>query len=455
MVARCPDWLAEAGWLHRERARAWCVVLLAVSIPWAAFVLGSEHRGLDRNGHPVGTDFVSFWVAARTALAEGAAAVYDPSRHAAAEHTLFPGLPPDASYAFFYPPTFLLICLPLGLLPYLVALALWVGASLAALVAGLRRLLPQRWAILPILGDPAMLLNALHGQNAFLSAACIAWGTVLLETRPLMAGAAFGLLAFKPHLALAIPVALLAAGRLRAVAGAACAAAMLACASWFAFGTAAWAGFHHVSALARATLVHGYVDPWKMVSAFAAVRVAGGGVAAATAVQAVQAVTALTCLAWVARRCRPGGRALGAAMTAASLLATPFVLDYDLTLLAIPLAWLAAEAQRTGWRRWEKVVALLAFTLPFVARDVAGTVHVPLAPAVIWLLYAVVLRRLAAAREPVANAVGGFVHVGFRPAIAEPGEAVAALRVEVEAGRGGDPRLVEQPGAERGAVAPA
>ena len=37
-------------------------------------------------------------------------------------------------------------------------------------------------------------------------------------------------------------------------------------------------------------------------------------------------------------------------MIVAALLASPFLLDYDLVILAAPLAWLASEAASTGFR---------------------------------------------------------------------------------------------------------
>ena len=42
---------------------------------------------------------------------------------------------------------------------------------------------------------------------------------------------------------------------------------------------------------------------------------------------------------------------LGTLVLAGAPLATPFVLDYDLTLLAFPLIWLAAQDFRP-WRSW-------------------------------------------------------------------------------------------------------
>jgi hypothetical protein len=154
--------LREAPWLHPTRARAWCSVL---AIMIAMFVIGTLARsdgGTDGSGKPLGTDFFCFWTASHLALEGHAAFVYQPVLHQAAQHALFPQLPP-AYLAFFYPPTFLLLCLPLALLPYLPSLAIWLIAGLSVLFAGLRRLLPQGWAIVPTLAFPAVLDNLAHG----------------------------------------------------------------------------------------------------------------------------------------------------------------------------------------------------------------------------------------------------------------------------------------------------
>ncbi len=105
----------------------------------AAIVL-SRH-GLDPGGKPLGTEFISFYAAGRVALTDGAAAAYSPILHGSAQQALFP----RARYGyttFLYPPPFLLLCLPLALLPYMVALGAWLGAGLAALAAAMRPLLP-------------------------------------------------------------------------------------------------------------------------------------------------------------------------------------------------------------------------------------------------------------------------------------------------------------------------
>jgi len=373
----------------------------------AIFVAGTlarSHGGTDGLGKPLGTDFVSFWAASHLALEGHVASVYQPALHQAAQHALFSQLPP-AYVAFFYPPTFLLLCLPLALLPYLPSLAVWLVAGFSILFAGLRRLLPQGWAILPTLAFPAVLDNLGHGQNAFVTASCFVWSALLRGNRPFLAGMCLGCLVIKPHLLLAAPILLLAGRHWRMIGGGLCSGGIMIVASFLVLGDPAWSGFLRISTLARVTLEQGLVDHWKMQSVFAAVRLAHGSVTLAYALQAMVAIPTLILLARMSRR-RPDPIAEGSLLVLAAMLCTPFLLDYDLVCLALPLAWMMAQAQRTGWFGWEKTVLLAAYLLPLVARPMAMVSGIAIAPAVVAALLAAAMRR-AKTREISLGARSG------------------------------------------------
>jgi hypothetical protein len=94
-----------------------------------------------------------------------------------------------------------------------------------------------------------------------------------------------------------------------------------------------------------------------MTSLFAAARLAGAGTGLA---YGLQLALSLACAALIVHLFRRRGltRESGAALLAGALLTTPFVLDYDLLLLAFPLAVLADRP-----RPWEKAAALAVFAL--------------------------------------------------------------------------------------------
>jgi alpha-1,2-mannosyltransferase len=82
------------------------------------------------------------------------------------------------------------------------------------------------------------------------------------------------------------------------------------------------------------------------------------------------------------------------------LLASPFLLDYDLTLMAIPLVWLLGQGLCSGFQPFEKALMAFAFLLPLISRVAAGAVGLPLAPLTVAAVFALTIRR---ALTPAAN----------------------------------------------------
>ena len=115
-------------------------ILLGVTLAGALCWIALGSGGLDREGKPIGTDFVSFWTASRLALDGRPDLAYDVGAHWAAQKALFG---PKLGYtAFFYPPPALLICLPLALAPYFWSLAAWLAATGYAYFRVVRGFLP-------------------------------------------------------------------------------------------------------------------------------------------------------------------------------------------------------------------------------------------------------------------------------------------------------------------------
>lgn len=404
MAARLLDTIRTARWLDAERARAYRLALLIVTLLVAGGWALAARGGMDANGKPLGTDFLAFWSAARLALAGAPAAAYDLARIHAAEAQGWPTDPGLAS--FLYPPPFLLLCLPLGLLPYFAALAAWLAATGAAYAAVVRGWLDRRAGAWPtILAFPAVLTNIGHGQNGFLTAALLGGGLGLLGKRPVLAGALLGGLVVKPQLALAVPVLVLAGGHGRTMLAGIASALLLCAAATLAFGAGIWPAFLAGGATGRAILEQGLVEPGKMVSLYAAVRVLGGGATAGYAAQALLTVAAAAAVALAAR----AGSIRGAAATCACAapLMSPFFLDYDLTVVALPLAWLSGEGLRRGWRPYEKIILAAGYALPLVARPLALGLGIPVAPVVLTALLWMSLRATLATRPSTSLGTSG------------------------------------------------
>jgi hypothetical protein len=383
----------------RGRGFRWDLAALALAafavFAMVAFVTNML-GGLAPHGPlPPGLDFDAYWSAARITLLGQARAAYDNHVIEAFQraHTQLSG---PGYLAFYYPPTFLLLCLPLALMPYLWALLVFVVAQAALLWPLMHRILVRaggaRLGWLPVLAMPGFLMNAFSGQNGGFSASCLAGAMLLLEDRPFLGGACLGALACKPQLGAVAPLALLAARRWRALAGAACMALGLALASWLVLGADAWAGFLANAPAARADIETLQIK-WRFAqSLYAAIRLAGGGLEAGYAGQALMAGAAVALLVGICWRKRGAGPEM-AALAVTVLLVTPFLYDYDLVLLAAPLAWLAGQGVRHGFLRGEKALLAAVYLLPFGARAVALGLGVTLSPLLLFALLLCVWRR--------------------------------------------------------------
>jgi alpha-1,2-mannosyltransferase len=390
--------LSRADWLNASRARAWGWLLLGVTAVIAVGWIATARGGLDLTGKPLGTDFTCFWSASKLALAGTPARVYDLAAQRDQQAAIFGRDIGDT--AFFYPPIFLLICLPLAALPYLVSLTAWLAATGVLYWRMARAWLGAAFGAMPILAFPAVLTNIGHGQNGFLSAALFGGGALWLERRPIVAGLCLGALAYKPHLGIMIPIALAIAGRWKSFAAAGVAVLVLAAASYAVLGLETWRAFVASSSLTRSVLEQGLVGDAKMQSAFAAVRLWGGGLGLAYGAQLAVAAAAAAGLAWLHRRA-PNSGAEGPAMIVAALLASPFLLDYDLIILAAPLGWMLRDGANKGFLSWEKALLLAAFVLPAVSRTLATDLRLPVAPFVLTALFVAILRRGLSADAPL------------------------------------------------------
>jgi len=359
-------------------------------------------------------DFVSFWTAGQLALDGHAAEAYIRQPH----WLLQLALHGDAGWgylAFFYPPFFLLLCAGFALLSYHLALGLWLVASCAGYAAALRALMPKgshAWVL--FLGYPAAIVNAGFGQNGFLSAALLGGAAVWLDKRPALAGVCFGCLAYKPQLGIIVPLALAVAARWRCFAATCATVLALSALATLAFGVETWPAFIASTTEARRDWMEPanplYLQYW--VTVYGAIRLHGGSLLLAYAAQAAVTVAAAYLLVRTLRRRPPGARSGTAEVAAIAVcvpFCSPFLLEYDLVILAVPMAWLLSEALRDGFRPAETIALVAAYLAPALFKIGAFDNAMKLgAIAAAALLFAVVLRRMTEQPAHGAAANGGF-----------------------------------------------
>jgi hypothetical protein len=248
------------------------------------------------------------------------------------------------------------------------------------------------WFLLA-LAFPAVFINLGHGHNGLLTAALLAGALIQLDRRPWLAGILIGLTAYKPQFGLLIPLVLAVSGRWRAFAAAGLTVVVLALAVTFAFGTDVWSAFLASTKFTRVVVLEQGDTGWhKIQSVFSVVRLWGGGVDLAYAVQGAVTLTVAAALAWLWRS-RVAFPLKAAALLIGTVLATPYVLDYDLMLIAPAIAFLAADGAQRGFAPYEKTLLAALWLTPLVARTVAQVVLIPLAVPVMVLAFTLLLHR--------------------------------------------------------------
>ena len=372
---------ARSGdWLNRERLFGYCAILLGFELLVFLFLVAGVNGWIVPLGKPTSTDFVSFYAAGHLAGAGDPAGAYlQPVHYAAEQQAITKGI---AYVYFYYPPVFMLLCAMLARLPYLVAFLVFEGATLLSWLAVLGRILVRapgrvRELVVPMLAFPAVFINFGVGQNGFLTAALFGGATLLIDESPVLAGAMIGALCYKPQFGLLIPVALIAGRRWRGVAAAAAVAAALVALSIYLYGVITWREFLAAITASHATYESGKVDFAAFVSTFGAFRLLGASAAVAYGAQGVASLAAAGLVAWVWwKDLSLPTRA--ATLAAATLVAVPLTLFYDLVLAAVAAAWLV----RTGWERgflaWEKTLLVAIFVSPLLIRSVGRAFHFPL-----------------------------------------------------------------------------
>lgn len=392
-IRRFADAVRTGAFLDRARIRRIAVIYLLVTIVSFAVLLATSDGFKDRLGRPLGTDFMAFHVAGSIALEDGGAAAYDSAKQYTVHQAILKEEAP-AYWPFLYPPAFLFVAMALAGLPYLAGWLVWMAATLGAYVAAMQKIAPGKFAALVALAFPAVYENFLHGQNGFLLAALFAIGlNLLFSGRCVLAGVALGLIAIKPQYGVLIPVALCAAGQWRAIGAAAATVVTLAALPTLAFGPDVWPAFFETMRAARVEVVEaGAIGFEKIQSVFSQARMLGAPVGAAYAAQGVVIIAAAFFLFRLWRsKAADGIKAAG--LIIASLLASPYVVDYDLVILAPALALLVRDGIARGFGPYEKTIMLFAAFAPVIARPVGAGTHLSMGLAALLALFLIALRR--------------------------------------------------------------
>jgi len=390
--------MRSGAWLTAARARGYSLILLVICalavIGWVAVSPGL----IDPNGKPVGTDFSNVYAAGTLTWQGRPADAYDPALQHHAEKAIFGGRNVPF-YGWHYPPFFFAVAFLVAALPYSLGLALWLVASFAAYLATMRAILPRSETLLIASAFPAVFINVGHGQNGFLTAALLGGALCLIDRRPWLAGVLIGLLAYKPQFGVLIPIALIASKRWSSSVAAAATIAALVALSFVALGGDVWHAFRDSMNFTQTVVLEQGNTGWeKIQSAFSAARNLGATVQTAYAIQIALGLSLAATVAWLWRS-DVAFELKASALATASLLATPYVLDYDLVVLAIAIAFFARHGYGHGFRDYEISILAAAWIVPLLSRGIAGATGIPLGLIAMIALYSLTLHRALTDRE--------------------------------------------------------
>jgi hypothetical protein len=376
-----------------------------IAVAWSAFfapiyliyLLDSSppHDGL---GDLIGRDFLSTWMGARSALADGPIKWFDFATYSAALHDMFGPSLQDHNWS--YPPHVLLLTWPLGLIDYIPAYVIWCAAGLALFLLVVTAGGAQRNDLSLLALSPAVAMNVMTGQIGFVTTSLLIGGLKLLDRRPVLAGICFGILTVKPQLGILIPLMLIMTRQwIAIVTGIATVAAMAATTAWL-YGWSVWTEYFRVAMpFQERVLVEGTGIMLSMMpTPFINGRVAHWPIDYARAAQALISTVAIAAVCWTFARRRDPARSMAVLVTA-SFLVTPYVFCYDMIVFGWVIAILLARKDSTAF---DHGLAVAVWMLPVITL-LLGLLGTPGSCLVLVAFLGRLTWRLAVGKAPAAR----------------------------------------------------
>ncbi len=357
------------------------VLALAVQVPPALPLLEAWFDGA-LSPVLVDRDFVNYWMGSSLTLSGQEQVLFRIEDYGDQLAATFG--PQEQLRNWSYPPHYLLLMLPLGLLPYEIAAAAFLIVTFVLYAVGalaLRRSeAPGADAVVLWSAVAAFaLVNVNSVQNGFLTGALLLFGLAFRGRRPVLAGLAFALLTVKPQLGLLVPLLLLVERDWRTILWSGVFTLALVALSAGLFGAGIWRAYLIETAADQQDVLTEWtgIFLYMMPTFFGAARSVGADPALVSVLQWPVSVAAALAALWLFAR---DGSRIGRsfALLCATLLVSPYGFNYDMGALAVGAALLVAVG-RGGWA--DVAVMLVAFLPAFVL--LTGLLGAPVAPVVL------------------------------------------------------------------------
>jgi hypothetical protein len=324
-------------------------------------------------------DFTAFWGAARLALEGNAVAAFDPDALAAAQGAR--SLDGMHEMRWHYPPGWLAVIAPLGLLPFSVA---WISFGLVsvglflAAIRPLARGIPG--ALSWVLAAPAVLLSLAIGSNGLLAGACMTAAVAALGAgRQVRAGLLIALMTLKPGLGLLIPPVLLAGRQWIAIAAAILGTSVIVAASTALFGADYWLHFFAELGRVSNSLAAGSHPYPRMITWYGFARVTGLDHDAALGLQAAALAVVSVAVGLLWTREQVPFELKGAAFLFGLTLATPYAFYYEMVFSLAAILFLLRSGMAWPTAAW--VLFGLIWATPALGLGLSGLAPVALIAA--------------------------------------------------------------------------
>lgn len=352
-------------------------VLLAVAIvasiyEWAVFASTFSYPGtIGPNLNAPGGDWIAFYGAARAFLDGHPDLIFDGNRLTAFLNSAFSWWlsEPLGFRPWVYPPSYLLLVLPFGKLPFIASYVIFQSATAGLLAAALGLGSDPRYAkflvAVSALLSPAAAFNVVGGQNAFLVSALVVAGFRLLRRLPVVGGALLGALTIKPQFCLLVPIALIAGREWRALVATVMAGLALVVISIPVVGIDLWVQWLRMSTDIYVAGDAKWIEYGRIwgVSVYACVAAGGGSETLANAAQAA-AVLIAAGIAYRAFRLPLTENHRLAVLLAGMLLAAPHASPCDAVLLVIAAMLWISEPNTVDRSPWKWPLAFSFWLVP-------------------------------------------------------------------------------------------
>lgn len=306
-----------------------------VFCPPVVFLSYVIYWGLYNYMHPYMTDFTTMWIVAKLSISNQLNVL---SNQLLLQNTIESITGIKLQTSFMYPPSFTMILSPLGYLSYFPSLLIWIFITFIGYFIVSYYINQNKASLLLMLAFPGTLINIGAGQNGFLTATFLGGGLLMLEKYPILSGIFFGLLTYKIHMVVLVPIALICGRCWKTIISMVITFITLVIITLIMFGSETWKYFIDGLMFGSKMLesgVSGQIIAYaKMTTVYAGLKSLNCGSLISTIIQSIIMVGCiiLVTIVWLRKNCL---QIKSIILMLAILLFTPYAYGYDLTILGL------------------------------------------------------------------------------------------------------------------------